>query len=402
LTVIFHSTPEDECTANKSLPPIGSSISRDESKKLAIRISRWGVGNVAPNPLVGCVIVDKDHKFAGAGAHLLLGQNHAEVNAIEMVKKLQGVSDLTGYTVYITLEPCAHEGRTPSCAKRLVQENPSQIIYGINDPHPKVSGTGAALVNAAGIGCELDSSWSKECLRAAEFFHWETVKQRPFVGLKSAVSLDGAIARRGDQRTWITGARARAFGHYLRLKYDAIAIGAWTLLHDNPLLTPRDSLVAGRIPWRIVVDPTGRGLGAKQSKNLNLLNTRNERIVWILNKSSKIKLESQLLEFPNLKVISLEADSHGVLNPEDILAELYKLGITSILLEGGSGLYRPFISQNIVNRYHIFQSAKLLGGENKINFFEGLNSDFQEAPEDVEITALSPDWLTEFNGRIDK
>jgi diaminohydroxyphosphoribosylaminopyrimidine deaminase/5-amino-6-(5-phosphoribosylamino)uracil reductase len=402
LTVSFNIIPEDERTADLSLPAFGSPISKDDAKKLAVRISQWGIGNVAPNPLVGCVIVDKDHKFVSAGAHLLLGQHHAEINAINMAKDRHGISDLAGLTLYVTLEPCAHEGRTPSCAQRLALEKPSKVIYGIKDPNPKVSGKGAAIISAAGISCELDSTWSKDCLRAAEFFHWETVEKRPFVGLKSAISLDGAIARRGDQRTWITGERARALGHYLRLKYDAIAIGTWTLLHDNPGLTPRESAVSGRSPWRIVVDPNGRGLDAGQSKNLELLHTFNEKVVWILTKAATKQLQSKLAKYPNLTVISLDVNADGIVEPDDMLQELYKLGITSVLLEGGSGLYRPFIAKNKVNRYHLFQAAKLLGGSNKINFFEGFSTTFAEAPEDIEITALSPDWLTEFKGRISK
>ena len=402
MAVSFHAVPEDERTADLSLPTVGSPITKNETKQLALRISQWGIGNVAPNPLVGCVIVDKDHKFVGAGAHLLLGQHHAEINAIDMAKKQSGITDLSSHTLYVTLEPCAHEGRTPSCAQRLAQEKPSKVIYGIKDPNPKVSGKGAGIISAAGIACELDNTWSKDCYRSAEFFHWETVEKKPFVGLKSAISLDGAIARRGDQRTWITGERARAFGHYLRLKYDAIAIGAWTLLHDNPGLTPRESVVSGRSPWRIVVDPNGRGLNAGQSKNLELLHTYNEKVVWIITKAAAKNIQSKITQYPNLTVIALDANSDGVIEPEDMLNELYKLGITSILLEGGSGLYRPFIAKNKVNRFHLFQAAKLLGGNNKINFFEGLSSALEEAPADIEITALSPDWLTEFKGRIGK
>jgi len=402
LTVSFHLTPEDERTADRTLPAFGSSISEEESKKLATRISQWGIGNVAPNPLVGCVLVDKSHNFISAGAHLFLGQDHAEINALNMAKVQCGVSNLSGCTLYVTLEPCAHEGRTPSCAQTLVKENLKKIVYGIQDPNPKVSGKGAEIIKAAGIDCELDTSWSEDCLRAAEFFHWETTEKRPFVGLKSAISLDGAIARRGDQRTWITGERARAFGHYLRLKYDAIAIGAWTLLHDNPGLTPRDSVVSGRSPWRIVVDPNGRGLHAGQNKNLELLHSFNEKVVWILTKNAFKLFQPKLAQYQNLTVISLDANNDGIIEPDDMLEELYKLGITSILLEGGSGLYRPFIAENKVNRYHLFQAAKILGGGNKINFFEGFSPAFAEAPEDIEITALSPDWLTEFRGRIEK
>jgi diaminohydroxyphosphoribosylaminopyrimidine deaminase/5-amino-6-(5-phosphoribosylamino)uracil reductase len=398
LPVLFHHIPEDELAADNSLPQLHSDISPATARELALRVALGGVGQVAPNPLVGAVIVDPQHRFISAGAHLQVGSAHAEINAVAAARAA-GVSDFSGCRLYVTLEPCAHENRTPSCAKRVIAEKFADVIYGVKDPNPKVAGQGAAMINAAGIPCQPDPFWATATTRLAEFFIWETTRKTPFVGLKAAVSLDGAIARRGDQRQFITGPRARAFGHYLRLKYDAIMIGTWTLLHDNPGLTPRDASIAGRTPWRIVVDPGGRGLEAGSDGSIQLLRDTSGQVIWIMSPLHHKRLQHLTATFPLIKFLAIEPGNQGFIEPQDMLRELHANGITSVLLEGGSGLYRPFILRNAVNRYHLFQAAKFLSGGNKIPLFEGDFPPYETEPGEIEITALGQDWLTEFNTR---
>lgn len=399
MPVTFHQLPEDERAADARLPAVGTIISPLEAKELALNVALRGVGNVAPNPLVGAVIVDSRHRFVSAGAHLQIGSAHAEINAIDDAKAACGMKDFSQCTLYVTLEPCAHENRTPACAKRLISEKFSEVIYGVEDPNPRVAGQGAAMIRAAGIRCQSDASWGGPAGRLAEFFLWETTRKAPFVGLKAAISLDGAIARRGDQRQFITGPRARSFGHYLRIKYDAIMIGTWTLLHDNPGLTPRDTTIKGRTPWRIVVDPSGRGLESGASGNIQLLSDTSEKVVWIMSPLHVKRLSHLVRRFPQVQFLGIGVGEQGHIEPEAMLKELYDLGITSVLLEGGSGLYRPFIMRNMVNRYHLFQAAKFLSGRNKIHLFEGEVPPFDSAPADIEITPLGQDWLTEFQVR---
>lgn len=399
MSVSFHQCPEDEQSIDCTVPATGTPLSPESAKILALKVALWGTGKVSPNPLVGAVIVDRDHKFLGAGAHQEIGCPHAEVNAIAAAKAATGQKKISGCSIYITLEPCAHEGRTPSCARTLIAEKFASVIYGHEDPNPKVAGLGAEMIAKAGISCKLDPEWSAACARRAEFFHWEMKHKIPFVGLKSAVSLDGAIALRGDRRSWITGERARAFGHYLRVKYDAIMIGTWTLLHDNPNLTPRNSVLTGPAPWRIVVDPNGRGIETGSAANLNLLNKTSERVAWIITPLTAKRLNPLLIKHPHIDFIKMEFGNEGFFEPAEMLTMLHKKGITSLLLEGGSGLYRAFISRDLVNRYHIFQTARILSGDNKINFYEGHSPALDRVPANVEITALGDDWLTEFSGR---
>lgn len=400
MSVSFHQVPEDEQSIDTAVPATGTLISPDTARALALKAALWGTGKVTPNPLVGAVIVDQDHKFLGAGAHLILGGPHAEVNAITAAKAATGQTNFAGCTIYITLEPCAHQGRTPPCAQNLVAEKFSHVIFGHEDPNPNVAGQGATLIKKAGISCEFAPEWAAACARRAEFFLWTTKNKIPFVGLKSAVSLDGAIALRGDRRSWITGERARAFGHYLRVKYDAIMIGTWTLLHDNPNLMPRDSVLTGPAPWRIVVDPNGRGIEAGTTARLNLLNKTNERVAWIITPLAATRLRHLLDKNRHIEFLEMEFGDEGFFEPAEMLAALHKKEIGSLLLEGGSGLYKAFITRDMVNRFHIFQTARILSGDNKINFFEGSSPALDRVPSAVEITALGDDWLTEFSGRI--
>ena len=220
--------PKDAALRSLQLPAIGSKLSPQACKELAVLIAGRGIGQVAPNPLVGAVLVDADHGFLGAGAHERLGQAHAEVNALDYAEQHQQHGRIRGGTLYVTLEPCAHSNRTPACATTLASTGLAKVVYGLVDPNPRVDGRGAKILEQAGIRAELDHTWSATCSELAEIFLCNVRQQRPFVALKVALSLDGLIALPGSQRAWITGPRARAYGHFLRIYYDAIVIGRGT------------------------------------------------------------------------------------------------------------------------------------------------------------------------------
>ena len=232
---------------------IGGKISPDQAMVLAVETAKQGIGFVSPNPVVGCVVVDKDHRLISSGAHLQYGEAHAEINAIDNV---QDSSQFDGASIYVTLEPCAHQGKTGSCATRISQLPIKKVIYGAKDPNPKVSGKGLDILTTAGIEVELFDKWQSYCLELAEQFHYHIKRQRPFISIKIASSLDGKIALHNGDSQWITGTEARRFARQLRGHYDGTMVGAGTIIHDDPHLDFRETIFDKQKNNKIViVDP---------------------------------------------------------------------------------------------------------------------------------------------------
>lgn len=350
-------TPEDDIVKNISLPPRGSAMTPSAAIALAINVARQGTGFVSPNPLVGAVVCDKEHRFLQAGAHLRLGQAHAEVNATKGLS----AEDLTGATIYVTLEPCAHEGRTPSCAKMLAKLPIQRVVAALQDPNPKTNGQGFAILRAAGIDCAWDSAYAAAASDLAEFFICDQLQHRPFVGLKAALSRDGMIANHGDKRAWISNERSRQFGHYLRLKYDAIAIGQNTLMLDQPALTVRLGSLTSRTPRRVVFDLDLQGAQAVDRATLPLLTQEPEKTIWLVSTTAVnaqrdlvAELRSTGVEVAEFDVAKNSKAMH--VPPRQALSYLYDRGIRSLLLEGGAGLYGTFLTDALVDKVHLFQT----------------------------------------------
>lgn len=215
----------------------------------ALLLALRGLGSVEPNPMVGCVLVH-DGKLVGEGWHERFGGPHAEIMAIRSATRIP-----KGSTAYVTLEPCCHHGKTPPCAGSLIQAGIRRVVYGCKDPNPMVSGGGVAALEAAGLeltGPVLEA----ECRDLLAPYLMLTTKQRPWVIVKSAVSLDGKIATASGESKWITSPAAREHAHSWRARVDAIVVGIGTVLADNPILTPRPT--GPRMPIRVVLDRTGR------------------------------------------------------------------------------------------------------------------------------------------------
>ena len=400
MTVLWNKVPKDERLRDLTLPEPLTPISREDAQHLAELVALKGLGQVAPNPLVGAVLVDRQHRFLAAGAHERVGQHHAEINALtayDSAKNQVAGVDLRDGTLYVTLEPCAHQSRTPACAPRVAACGVGHVVYGAVDSNPAVNGRGAALLVAHHVAVQHDQHWQPRCTTLAEIFFWNMQKRTPFVGLKAATSLDGAIAVRGDQRAWITGPRARAYGHFLRLYYDAIMIGQRTLMADNPTLDTRDALTSGRSPWRIVLDPDGSALRSRAPKTWNLLGSSPEKVIWLLGKDAVAARETKALDDLGIQRRHLDFYPTGSaeFNPVQILAVLAGLGITSVLLEGGAGLYGSFLAAGLVNRVHLFQSARLFGGFETVHWTRSAGALTPAAASATEITPLDDDWLIE-------
>lgn len=308
---------------------VGAAITREQAQALALAEAEMGAGFVSPNPLVGCVIVDKDHRFLASGFHAKLGGDHAEVDALKKVSSGQ----LKDATVYVTLEPCAHQGRTPPCVDRLLKEPIKSVIAGLEDPNPLVAGKSLKLLKDKGIKVELDKAFGEKCEALAEIFLWHIQNKTPFVTLKVATGLDGKMALKNGESQWITSEQSRLWARELRGHYDATLIGARTLISDNPLLDFRGTRFEGVKNNRVVIwDPTGKAKDFLPGSNL--AKTHSIENVIVLNDASIGK---------------------------ETLKKLYAQGIYSLYVEGGGHTLSQFIEGRLFNKIHQFVAPCLMG-----------------------------------------
>lgn len=405
--------------------------------QLALQYASFGKGRTSPNPLVGAVIV-KDGRIVGTGWHRKAGTPHAEIHALNMAGDLA-----KGATIYVTLEPCAHEGRTGPCAEALVKAGIARAVVAAIDPNPEVSGKGIDILKKAGIDVTVGVC-EGEAKRLMEVFLKWIATGRPFTVWKAAMSLDGKIATSGGESQWITGDEARAFGHGLRDEYDAIMIGIGTVLADDPSLTTRmnegvqkplaegrwvaaaladkNITPAGHSPVRIIVDSLARtpldskvvtdGKAATiiavspkaPSQRIAALRQAGVEVLMVPqdsqnSKNPKASKASGFAESPE----SLEASESAEISEETAgkvnLTRLMEMlgdksrGITSVLVEGGGTLAFSLLKAGLVDKVHAFVSPLLLGGQEAKGALGGAGfSHLAEAPRLKDVT-------TEFLGR---
>ncbi|MGE3682892.1 MAG: bifunctional diaminohydroxyphosphoribosylaminopyrimidine deaminase/5-amino-6-(5-phosphoribosylamino)uracil reductase RibD [Bdellovibrionales bacterium] len=317
---------------------------------LAIAEGRKGSGFVSPNPLVGCVILDRDSRLIGKGYHARVGEAHAEVNA------LRAISDpglLVGAHVYVTLEPCAHEGRTPSCAKTLAALPIASVTYGLEDPFPQVSGKGAEILRQAGIEVRPFQDLQEELEELAEIFLLNQRLRRPFVALKVASSFDGKIALADGRSQWITGEAARAQVQVLRGSYDAVLTGRGTFTRDNPRLDARNGRYKEKSQRVVLLDPEGKSLSELPSSRL--WGVRSPEDIFLVTRSGvSCNLPLQHLEVPGL-------ESGKDFDLAAVLSQLKSKGLHSILVESGERTVSSFLRAGLVDRIYLFLAPKILG-----------------------------------------
>lgn len=328
---------------------MSSPLSKLEAMRMALKEARRGEGFVSPNPLVGCVILDRAGHLLACGHHARVGDDHAEIHALKQVKDLER---LDGAQVFVTLEPCAHEGRTPSCAKRLAQLPLRSVTYGITDPNPLVAGEGAEILRRAGIEvCSFDEL-KDECEELAEIFLANMRFGRPFVALKVAASLDGKIALNDGSSQWITGEAARKEVLYRRGCYDAVLTGVGTFLHDDPRLDARDPRFANRPNRVVLLDPSGKSL--ESLKASKLWSARRPEDIYLVT-TDKVKCDLPVQQ------IALSLDENGNFDLLDVLERLKASGIFSLFVESGSRTAALFLNAGLVDRLFLFQAPKILG-----------------------------------------
>ncbi|KMK51454.1 riboflavin biosynthesis protein RibD [[Actinobacillus] muris] len=312
----------------------------------AIALAEQGRGWTNPNPLVGCVIVQQGNIVA-EGYHARYGDWHAERNAI-----LNCRQDLNGATLYVTLEPCCHHGRTPPCSDLIIESGIKKVVIGSRDPNPLVAGKGAAQLRQAGIEV-VEDVLRDECDRLNPiFFHYIQTK-RPYVLMKYAMTADGKIATASGESKWITGEAARENVQRTRHQYSAIMVGVGTVLADNPMLNSR--IPNGKQPVRIVCDSQLR-----TPLECQIVQTAHQYRTIIATLNQDLDRHAEYRQF-GVEILTVAAQNKRV-DLADLLQKIGQLGIDSVLLEGGSQLNFSALRAGVVNRVHCYLAPKLIGG----------------------------------------
>jgi diaminohydroxyphosphoribosylaminopyrimidine deaminase/5-amino-6-(5-phosphoribosylamino)uracil reductase len=315
----------------------------------ALELAVLGAGSVSPNPMVGAVIVC-DGEIIGEGYHQQFGGPHAEVHAIASV---EDEALLHHSTLYVTLEPCSHFGKTPPCSDLIVEKGIPRVVIGCRDPHVKVAGKGIAKLQAAGIRV-TEGVLEAECIGCNEAFIKSHTTGLPFVCLKLAQTLDGKIATSLGASRWITGEESRSEVHRLRSIYDAVMVGEATVRADDAQLTVRNC--SGRNPQRVVLDSQLRL--PLESKIFG------SEAPTIVVASTSFSASPKVAQLRERGVTVLFVDEHvGKLDLSQALVELHKRGILSVLVEGGSRLSAAFVREKLVDKILIFVAPKLFGGD---------------------------------------
>lgn len=318
----------------------------------ALDLARKGVGLASPNPTVGCVIV-KDGNIVGEGFHQYDWRDHAEIVALK-----QAGAQAKSATAYVTLEPCNHTGRTGPCTEALIVAGVSRVVAAMQDPNPKTSGEGFERLRAAGIEVESGLLEAEAQQLNEGFEHW-IIKRRPFVTLKSALTLDGQLAvpatRKGKKREWISSEESRAEVHRMRHAADALLTGIGTILADDPLLTDRSGLERRRRLLRVVLDTRLRF-----SPKSRIVQTADDDLL-VFTATSLKSSKARKLQTSGVELVQAKK-SRGGLDLSAVLKELGRRDILSVLLEAGPGLNGAALAAGLVNKLVLFYAPRIAGG----------------------------------------
>jgi diaminohydroxyphosphoribosylaminopyrimidine deaminase/5-amino-6-(5-phosphoribosylamino)uracil reductase len=349
----------------------------------ALDLAREAFGATSPNPSVGCVIV-RDGVIVGEGYTRPPGGPHAEVVALAAAG-----DGARGATAYVTLEPCSHHGRTPPCTDALIAAGVTRVVYAIEDPDTKVSGSGHAALKAAGLEVEAGDG-AEESARVLEAYIKHRRTGLPFVVVKYAATLDGRIAASSGDSRWVSGPQTLAWAHANRPKLDAILVGASTVVIDDPQLTARpDGVEVARQPLRVVLDSTGRiPANAKvltgSSKTL-VVSTGRSRADW-----------RSAIEATGAEVLILDADDDGHVPLRPLLAELGRRGILLLLVEGGGVLIGSFFDERLVDKVTAVIAPMIVGAVDAPAAVAGKGAAYMRDAvrlRDIEVERLGEDIL---------
>ena len=349
----------------------------------AIELAKKGEGFTNPNPLVGAVIV-KDNRIIGEGYHERYGELHAERNAIANLKE-----SAKGATIYVTLEPCCHYGKTPPCTEAIIENKIGKVVIGSRDPNPKVAGKGAKILREAGIEV-VEDFMRDECDKLNDiFFHYITTKT-PYVVMKYAMTLDGKIATKTGASKWVTGEESRALVQKMRHRYAGIMVGIGTVLADDPMLNTRVEGLTS--PTRIVIDTHLR-----IPTECQIAQTATEyQTIVAYNSGDEAKIKQ--LTALGVKLIKCPLADNKI-DLKYLMEKIGEEGIDSILLEGGGTLNESALKADIVKKIFVFIAPKIFGGEKSLSPVrgEGINvPDESVKLELVNTSRIAEDILLEY------
>lgn len=328
----------------------------NEYMHLAIELAKSTIGQTSPNPCVGAVIV-KNGRVLAVGVHLKAGTPHAEINAINAASK----HEIEGSTLYVTLEPCCHFGKTTPCTSEIIKHKIKKVVIATLDKNPLVSNNGVKQLKNAGIEV-VTGIMETEAVEINKHFFYYINAHLPYVTLKAGLSLDGKYATALEESQWITNAESRLDTHNYRKSHDAILVGINTIIKDNPSLTTRVA-TGGRNPVRIILDTTLKINEAalvvtdKQSKTIIITSSNFDK-----NKAGRLQKNKQI------ELIHLQTTSIAII---DVLKLIADKEITSILVEGGQKIHNSFLQTKIFNELVLYIAPSLIGGEHAANFFTG-------------------------------
>jgi diaminohydroxyphosphoribosylaminopyrimidine deaminase/5-amino-6-(5-phosphoribosylamino)uracil reductase len=338
-------------------------------------------GRPSPNPRVGAVIV-RDEKIISVGHHERAGRAHAEVVAIQ-----NAGSSVEGATLYVTLEPCNHHGRTAPCTEAILEAQIGRVVIGCRDPAPHVPGAIDRL-KTAGVEVEV-GLMEQECTALIADFAKHVRTGLPFVTLKAAVTLDGKIATRTGDSKWITGEEARTETHRMRDESDAILVGVGTVLADDPQLTVRH--VEGRNPVRVVLDADLRTLPTSAVLDQGASGAR----TWIFHAHDADSARGEALRGPGVELIPVSRHARGV-DVEEVLKVLGERDVVRLLVEGGAHVHGTFLDLGLADRAAIFIAPRIVGDSDAISFAAGSGVESIEQAWRLvrtQVQALGSDWL---------
>jgi diaminohydroxyphosphoribosylaminopyrimidine deaminase/5-amino-6-(5-phosphoribosylamino)uracil reductase len=321
--------------------------------RAALALARRSLGRTWPNPAVGCVIV-KDGRIIARGRTQDGGRPHAEADALNKAGEAA-----RGATVYVTLEPCSHYGKSPPCADALVRAGVARVVSAMEDPNPEVNGQGHARLREAGIAVEVGEG-AREAAEINAGFLLRLRAGRPLFHLKLASSLDGRIATASGESKWITGEGARADGHRLRALHDAILVGAGTVAADDPDLTCRLPGLKAYSPVRIVLDSKA---GLAETSKLAI--TARQIPVWLLCTSAAEAGKQEALRNAGVEVIEVPAAGDGRVDVAAAAQALGQRGLTGVLVEGGGQVAAAFLKAGLIDRITSYRAGVILGADGR-------------------------------------
>jgi diaminohydroxyphosphoribosylaminopyrimidine deaminase / 5-amino-6-(5-phosphoribosylamino)uracil reductase len=329
-------------------------VKNQDYMALAINLAKAAEGQTSPNPQVGAVLV-KEGQIVGMGAHLKAGEPHAEVHAIRMAGE-----KANGATLYVTLEPCSHFGKTPPCSNLVIESGIRKVFVASVDPNPLVGGAGIKKMRESGIEVEVGLLEEEAIALNKVFFHYISTGL-PYVTLKSATSLDGKVATVTGESKWITGEEARKDVHQFRHTQDAILVGVNTVITDNPSLTTRLE-TGGKNPIRVILDSNLR-----TPLKSGVIHDQAAKTIIVTGAGAEPERAKQFEE-QGIEIIKLETEKVGI---KEMLEKLGERGITSLYVEGGAEVHGSFLREKAFQRVITYIAPKLIGGRNAPSAYGG-------------------------------